>query len=98
MNANTIEKRCSRHLLRNTAIAVSVPVMSTLAVVGTSFAAAPSVVTVPVDPTGGQMDTVQGSVQTWVLTYGIPVLFGLTLLGVLIRLGVKWFRKAAKAV
>lgn len=98
---NSLETRCRSHRVRNTVLAVSIPAMSVVGFADASFAGftpLPKPVTVPLDPTGGQMDIVQGGVQTWVLTYGIPVLFGLTLLGVLIRLGLKWFRKAAKAV
>lgn len=75
--------------------AISMVVVSTMGLAGGAFAQA---VTVPADPSGGQMATMQSSVQSWVITYGAPVLFGLVLLGVLIRLGVKWARKAASAV
>lgn len=59
-------------------------------------AAAPP--TIPADPTGGALADVQTGVQTWVLTYGVPVLFGLILLGILIRLGMRWARKAGSKV
>lgn len=54
--------------------------------------------TLPADPTGGAMGDVQTNVQTWVLTYGAPVLFALIALGILIRLGTKWAKRAGKSV
>lgn len=54
--------------------------------------------TLPADPTAGAMGDLQGSVQTWVMTYGAPTLFALIFLGILIRLGVKWTKRAGKSV
>lgn len=54
--------------------------------------------TLPADPTGGAMGDMQTEVQDWVLTYGAPVLFGLIILGILIRIGTKWTKRAGKAV
>jgi hypothetical protein len=53
---------------------------------------------IPADPTGGYMGTAQTYVQSWVLTVGVPVLFGLTLLGIGLRLARRWMRKAGGAV
>lgn len=44
------------------------------------------------------MATSEASVQTWVITYGVPTVVTLTVLGVLIRLGLKWLRRAGKSV
>lgn len=55
-------------------------------------------VTIPADPTGGAMGDVQSGVQTWTLTYGLPALFGLILLGILIRLGIRWTKRAGRSV
>jgi hypothetical protein len=85
------------HRISQTVTALTIAMVTLTGFAGAAFAA-PAVVTVPLDPTGGAMDTAQSAIQTWVTTIGIPVLFGLLLLGVLIRLGTKWFRKAAKAV
>jgi len=54
--------------------------------------------TLPTDPLGGAMATSEASVQTWVITYGVPTVVTLTVLGVLIRLGLKWLRRAGKSV
>lgn len=54
--------------------------------------------TLPADPTGGAMASAETSIQTWVLTYGVPVLFTLTLLGILIRVGIKWVRRAGSKI
>jgi len=54
--------------------------------------------TIPADPTGGYMADSQDFVQTWVLTYGVPVLFGLTLLGIGIKLARRWMKRAGGAV
>lgn len=67
-----------------------------LALVGGQASAAPP--TLPADPTGGAMGDVQTSVQTWVLTYGAPVLFGLVALGILISVGRRWAKRAGSSV
>ena len=54
--------------------------------------------TIPADPTDGAMSDIETSVQTWVITYGVPVLFTLLLLDVLIKLGLKWARRGARAI
>jgi hypothetical protein len=54
--------------------------------------------TLPADPTGGAMATAETSIQTWVLTYGVPVLVTLTVLGILIRLALKWIKRAGSRV
>ena len=73
-------------------------IVGSVLVPAAAFASSPAVITVPADPTAGQMDTMQTSVQSWVLTYGVPVLFGLILLGILIRLATKWVKRAARSV
>lgn len=55
-------------------------------------------VTVPADPLDGAMGDTQASIQTWVVTYAVPVLVGLTVLGLLIRLGLKMLRRAGGRV
>ena len=72
-------------------------------VVGASLALAGGVpvfadVTVPADPLAGAMGNAQGSIQTWVTSYGVPVLVGLTLFGILLRLGVKWLKRVGRSV
>jgi len=54
--------------------------------------------TVPADPTAGALTDVQNSVITWVVDYGVPTLFALIILGILIRLGIKWAKKAGRSV
>lgn len=54
--------------------------------------------TLPADPTAGAMADIETSVQTWVITYGIPVVFTLLTLGILVRLGMKWARRAGSKV
>lgn len=67
--------------------------------VGGGFASAQSSPpTLPADPTGGALDDAGTTVQTWVLTYAVPVIFALTLLGIMVRLGRKWLRRAGGAV
>lgn len=97
---NSIELRPSSgsHRFALTLSAVCAAIGTALIGGGAAFASAVQVVTVPADPTGGQMDTMQTGVQGWVLTYGVPVLFGLTLLGILIRTGTKWVKRAARSV
>lgn len=63
---------------------------------GGSASAAPP--TIPADPTGGAMADVQTNVQTWVLTYGVPALFALIIVGILIRLAVRWTKRAGRSV
>jgi len=75
---------------------LSIVVAGVLGFAGGAFAA-PRDITVPADPTGGAMDSSQSYIQTWVIDHAVPVLFGLLLLGVAIRLAVKYFRRAAKA-
>jgi hypothetical protein len=50
--------------------------------------------TLPADPTGGAMLEAETSIQSWVLDYGVPVVVTLTVLGILIRLGMKWLLRA----
>jgi len=82
--------RCRRHAAKAAAFGAVVSLVAP--------AAAHADVTVPADPTGGALGDTQSSVQTWVVTYGVPVVFGLMLLGILIRLAVKWAKKAGRMV
>jgi hypothetical protein len=52
----------------------------------------------PDDPTGGAASDMLGSLTDWVQAYGVPLLFGLLLLGVTIAVAVKFARRGAKAV
>lgn len=61
-----------------------------------SAAAAPP--TLPADPLAGGMGDAQGAAQTWVITYGVPVVVALVILGGLIRLGIKWLRRGLRSV
>lgn len=54
--------------------------------------------TLPADPTGGALADLQGSVQTWTVTYGVPVVFGLLALGIMIRVAIKYARRAGSKV
>lgn len=63
-----------------------------LLVPGFASASTPPV-TVPADPTGGQLSGSQGFLQTYVLTYAVPVLFGLALLGIGVRVGLRYMRR-----
>lgn len=67
---------------------------------GAAFAAPPTTtgVTIPDDPTGGYMGAAQTKIQTWALTIGVPVLLGLTLVGVLIKMGRRWLKRAGGSV
>lgn len=69
---------------------------ATLLVMGPAAFAAPQ--TIPADPTGGAMGDVVGGVSEWVVDYGAPALFLLILLGILIRLGVRWMKRAGRSV
>lgn len=82
--------------MRNRILLLSVMLSTLGTLVAPTAFAAPR--TIPADPTGGQMAIVQDKTQTWVLTYGVPVLFGLLILGILIRLGVKWARRAGSKI
>lgn len=77
---------------------IATAVFSTLGFGVNAFAAAPRDISIPADPTGGAYDDMSGKLVTWVTTYGVPTLFGLALLGILIRLGYRWMKRAAKAV
>lgn len=85
-----IDRLCNR-------VTLMLAVMLSALTLGTSGAGA-TPPTLPADPTGGAMGDVQSNVQTWVLTYGAPVLFALIALGILIRLGTKWAKRAGKSV
>lgn len=61
-----------------------------------SAAAAPP--TLPADPLAGGMGDAQGAAQTWVITYGVPVVVALVILGGLIRLGLKWLKRGLRAI
>lgn len=63
--------------------------------VGSAAAAPP---TLPADPLAGGMGDAQGAAQTWVITYGVPVVVALVILGGLIRLGLKWLRRGLRAI
>jgi hypothetical protein len=61
--------------------------------------AAPSVdPTLPLDPSGGSIDTTWAAIQTFVLGKGAALLFGLTGLGILIRVAWKYLRRGSHAV
>lgn len=54
--------------------------------------------TLPEDPSGGQVDAAWGTLQGWALTIGAPVLFGLTVVGLGVRMLVKWLKRAGRSV
>lgn len=54
--------------------------------------------TLPADPTAGALADIETNVQSWVITYGVPVVFTLLTLGILIRLGMKWAKRAGSKV
>lgn len=83
-----------RTFCRKASVATTVGAGALLAAPAVSHAQ----VTIPADPTGGYMEDAQASVQTWALTVGVPALFGLTLVGILIRMGRRWMRKAGSSV
>lgn len=83
--------------LRARATAFVVAAVTAVTVPSVAFASVPPV-EVPADPTGGQLAASQDWIQTFVLTYGVPVLFGLTLLGIGIKIGRRWMRKAGGSV
>lgn len=75
----------------------SVLVSAAMLVVGT-VSSAQAVPTLPADPTGGAGDTFITGLQTWVLTYGVPLIFGLLLLGTIIRVAVKYVKRGARSI
>ncbi len=73
--------------LLKASVAVAVPVM-TLSVGGVTFAD-----TIPANPMGTSSQDARDDTVTWVMTYGVPVLAGATVFGILIRAGFKWLRR-----
>lgn len=63
---------------------------------GGAASAAPP--TLPADPSGGAVDDTWNAVQSFVLGKGAAVLFGLTGLGILLRLALKYTKRGARAV
>lgn len=74
-------------------------VASVLAVVSASVIGfvSPAAAATP-DPTGGAASGFLTSITAWVTTYGVPLVFGLLLLGVIIMVAIKYARKGARAV
>lgn len=54
--------------------------------------------TVPADPTAGGAQALLSGVGTWIVTYGAPMIVGLVLLGLLVRVFIKMARKAGGVV
>lgn len=50
------------------------------------------------DPTGGAASGFLGDITDWVTAYGVPLVFGLLLLGVIIAVAIKYARKGARSV
>ncbi len=50
------------------------------------------------DPTGGALDTGVADISGFVTTYGAPAIFGLAAVGIGIRVGLKYFKRAAGSV
>ena len=87
-------ERTSR--LGRRAAAVMAAIVGVSLTVGTSaFAVDP---TLPADPSGGAYSSAWGTFQTWAISIGVPALFGLTVLGVGIRMLLKWTKRAGRAI
>lgn len=67
-------------------------------VVGSAVSASAAPMTPPADPTGGAASDFLDSLTGWVTTYGVPLVFGLLLLGVSIAVGIKYAKRGAKSV
>lgn len=79
--------------------ALSVMLGLGVAFAGPASAAVPSVdPTLPADPSGGAVGSTWTAIQGWVLGSGAAMLFGLTGLGILIRLALKYMKRGARAV
>jgi len=72
----------------NKAVLASVVSLMTLSVGGVAFAD-----TIPANPMGTSSQDTRDDVVTWVMTYGVPILAGATVFGILIRAGFKWLRR-----
>jgi hypothetical protein len=70
-----------------------------LAVFGAMIFAVPALATVDTtDPTGGAGSDLVDSTKSWVLNYGLPILLGLLFLGIVIRLLIRFVRRASRSV
>lgn len=52
----------------------------------------------PPDPTGGAGTDFITGLTTWVTTYGVPIVFGLLLLAITIRVAVKYAKRGASSL
>jgi hypothetical protein len=50
------------------------------------------------DPTGGAGATFISDLTAWVTTYGVPIAFGLLLLGIVIRVAIKYAKRGAASL
>lgn len=76
---------------RKAAVAMGVTIVSLLTMGTAAFA------TSPLDGVTSQVTSSQDTFTTFVVGTGVPVLFSLLILGVGIRLGVKYLRRAARS-
>lgn len=90
-----IEAPARQGLMHRARVRVAV-VMATVAafVIG---GVAPANAVTP-DPTGGAASGFLSDITDWVTDYGVPLVFGLLLLGVIIAVAIKYARKGARAV
>ena len=63
-----------------------------------SVAGAASAFATTTDPTGGATTTTLTNLQSWVQTYGAPLLAGLLVLGAIFVVLIKFVKKGARAV
>jgi membrane protein DedA with SNARE-associated domain len=95
-DAVVLASTCSRsreviHLGKFSKPLVALFVMvSTLGVASSAFAT-----TTPVNQVGFQLDGAKDDILDFVTTWGIPVLFGVLIVGIAIRLGQKYGSRAA---
>ena len=90
------QKKCTRKNIARRAATVSTAIAAVtfLPIASATFAVNP---TLPVDPSGGAYGDAWGTFQTWALA-AIPALFGLTVLGLGIRMLLKWTKRAGRAL
>ena len=79
--------------MKKSIVAVVAFVTGMYAMVGAAYAQSAS------DLTGvtAAAESTKDEVQTWVTTVGLPILFGLLLLGIGIKLAMKFVRRGARA-
>ena len=53
--------------------------------------------TLPADPTGGAMGNLQSNITSWITAYGVPAVVGLLAVGLIVRLLIRYARRAAEA-